>query len=206
MAELIGNTPMLRLSSIEDKINAVAAIKGYEAIIVMPDTMGPERQRIIAAYGAKIVLSDGTLGMSGAIELAKRLQGDTPNSIITGKFENPSNPATHYDTTGPEIFEDMDGAVNVFVSAVGTGGTISGVGRCLKEKIPTVKVVAVEPKGSPYLSKGIAGKHGIQGIGAGFTPATLDTEIYATITDHFFIGRIYNGIHSHFRDVLSDNL
>ena len=165
---------------------AVAAIKGYEAIIVMPDTMSPERQRIMAAYGARIVLSDGTLGMRGAIALANEIKRETPDSIIAGQFENPSNPEAHYDTTGPEIYEAMDKEVDVFVSAVGTGGTISGVGRYLKEKDPKIKIIAVEPAASPYLSEGKAGPHGIQGIGAGFTPETLDTDVYdevITVTD-----------------------
>ena len=165
---------------------AVAAIKGYEAIIVMPDTMSPERGRIMAAYGARIVLSDGTLGMRGAIDLANEIQRETPGSIIAGQFDNESNPAAHYDTTGPEIYDDMDGNIDVFVSAVGTGGTISGVGRYLKERCKDIKIVAVEPEGSPFLSRGVGGAHGIQGIGAGFIPKILDTGVIdevLTVTD-----------------------
>ena len=157
---------------------AVAAIKGYKTVIVMPDTMSLERRQLIAAYGAEIRLSDGKLGMSGAIALAEKIAKETENSFIAGQFVNPSNPEAHYLTTGPEIFDDTNGTVDVFVAGVGTGGTISGVGRYLKEKNPRVKVVAVEPKGSPILSEGKAGAHGLQGIGAGFIPKTLDTTVY----------------------------
>lgn len=157
---------------------AVAAIKGYKTVIVMPDTMSLERRQLIAAYGAEIMLSDGKLGMSGAIALAEKIAKETENSFIAGQFVNPSNPEAHYLTTGPEIYEDTDGKVDVFVAGVGTGGTISGVGRYLKEKNPRVKIIAVEPKGSPILSEGKAGKHGLQGIGAGFIPKTLDTTVY----------------------------
>ena len=167
-------------------IAAVAAARGYTAIIVMPDTMSVERQSIIRAYGARVVLSDGEYGMQGAIDLAKQIQRETPGSIIAGQFENPANPDAHYKTTGPEIYEDMGGEVDIFVATVGTGGTISGVGRYLKEKNPDIKVIAVEPKSSPFLSEGRAGKHAIQGIGAGFIPKILDTGIYdevITVTD-----------------------
>ena len=159
-------------------IAAVAAARGYSAIIVMPDTMSVERQSLIRAYGARVVLSRGEYGMQGAIDLAKQIHRETPNSIIAGQFENPANPEAHYKTTGPEIFRDMGGEIDVFVCTVGTGGTISGVGKYLKEKNPDIKIVAVEPKGSPMLSEGRAGKHGIQGIGAGFIPKILDTGIY----------------------------
>lgn len=159
-------------------IAAVAAARGYSAIIVMPDTMSVERQSLIRAYGARVVLSEGEYGMQGAIDLAKEIQRETPGSIIAGQFENPSNPEAHYKTTGPEIFRDMDGEIDVFVCTVGTGGTISGAGKYLKEKNPNIRIVAVEPKGSPMLSEGRAGKHGIQGIGAGFIPKILDTGIY----------------------------
>lgn len=157
---------------------AIGASRGYRVIIVMPDTMSLERQKLIAAYGAELVLTDGALGMSGAIQKAEELEKALPNSIIAGQFENPANPEAHYRTTGPEIWEDTDGKVDVFVAGVGTGGTVSGVGRYLKEKNPNVKIVAVEPADSPLLSKGRAGAHGIQGIGANFVPDNLDTEIY----------------------------
>ena len=160
---------------------AVAAVKGYRAIIVMPDTMSVERRLIMEAYGAEIVLSDGKLGMKGAIALAEEIAAKTENSFIAGQFENPSNPKAHFDTTGPEIFDDTDGKVDIFVAGVGTGGTLSGVGKYLKARLPDVKIVAVEPKGSPFLSEGRAGAHGLQGIGAGFIPKTLDTEIYDEI-------------------------
>ncbi len=159
-------------------IAMIAAARGYEAIIVMPDTMSVERRKIIGAFGARIVLSDGALGMRGAIDLANEIHRDTPGSIIAGQFENPANPMAHYKTTGQEIYRDTDGEVDIFISAVGTGGTVSGVGKYLKEKKNNVKIIAVEPTGSPVLSKGYSGKHGIQGIGAGFVPKTLDTEIY----------------------------
>lgn len=157
---------------------AIGASRGYRVIIVMPDTMSLERQKLIAAYGAELVLTDGALGMSGAIKKAEELEKALPNSIIAGQFENPANPEAHYRTTGPEIWEDTDGKVDVFVAGVGTGGTVSGVGRYLKEKNPNVKIVAVEPADSPLLSKGSAGAHGIQGIGANFVPKNLDTDIY----------------------------
>ena len=159
-------------------IAAICAVRGYKAIIVMPDTMSQERQKLMTAYGARVVLSDGTLGMRGAIELAEQIKNETPGSVIAGQFINPANPQAHYLTTGPEIFEDTDGNVDIFVSTVGTGGTLSGTGRYLKERQPDIKIVAVEPTNSPVLSEGRPGKHGIQGIGAGFIPEILDTGVY----------------------------
>lgn len=160
---------------------AIAATKGYRVIIVLPETMSIERRNIIKAYGAEIVLSDGAKGMAGAIAKAEELAEEIPDSFIAGQFENPANPAAHYKTTGPEIWEDTDGALDAFVAGVGTGGTISGVGAYLKEKNPGVQVIAMEPAASPFLSKGVGGAHAIQGIGAGFVPKTLDTEIYDEI-------------------------
>ena len=159
-------------------IASIAAARGYRAIIVMPETMSVERRRLIAAYGAEIVLTPGAEGMPGAIRCAEEIASETPGSILAGQFENPANPAAHRSTTGPEIWEDTDGAVDVFVAGVGTGGTVTGVGSFLREKNPGVRVVAVEPATSPVLSEGRAGKHGIQGIGAGFVPDTLDTGVY----------------------------
>ena len=156
----------------------VCAARGYQAIIVMPDTMSIERQKLIKAYGAKVVLTDGKKGMQGAVEEAERLQKQTPNSIIAGQFDNPANPRAHYETTAPEIWNALDKKVDIFVAGVGTGGTISGVGKYLKEKNPGVKIIAVEPESSPLLSKGKAGVHAIQGIGANFIPKTLNTDIY----------------------------
>jgi len=160
---------------------AIGVAKGYRVIIVMPDTMSLERQKLIAAYGAELVLTDGALGMTGAIEKAEELRRNIPNSIIAGQFDNRANPEAHEMTTAPEIWEDTDGAVDIFVAGVGTGGTISGVGRYLKMKKHDVKVVAVEPSDSPLLSKGYAGAHGIQGIGANFVPENLDREVYDEI-------------------------
>lgn len=162
---------------------SVAAAKGYRAVIVMPDSMSKERISIMKAYGAEVVLTEGALGMSGAIEKAEELKKTIPNAIIAGQFENPANPKAHYDTTGPEIYENTDGKVDIFVAGVGTGGTLTGVGRYLKEKNPDVQIVAVEPASSPLLSKGYAGAHGIQGIGANFVPTVLDTEIFDETID-----------------------
>ena len=160
---------------------AIAAAKGYRAILTMPDTMSVERRNILRAYGAEIVLTEGSRGMKGAIAKAQELHESTPGSIIAGQFDNPVNPATHYATTGPEIWEDSEGHVDILVAGVGTGGTLSGVGRFLKEKNPDVRIVAVEPATSPVLSTGTGGSHKIQGIGAGFVPATLDTSLYDEI-------------------------
>ena len=160
---------------------AIAAAKGYNVIITMPDTMSKERIALMKAYGAKLVLTDGKLGMKGAIEKAEELSKEIEGSIVAGQFTNPANPTAHEKTTGPEIWEDTDGKVDIFVAGVGTGGTITGTGRFLKSQNPNIKVVAMEPSDSPCLSKGVGGAHKIQGIGAGFVPEVLDTKIYDEI-------------------------
>ncbi len=173
---------------------SVAAARGYRIIIVMPETMSVERRQIMKAYGAELVLTEGAKGMKGAIEKAESLAKEIPGAFIPGQFVNPANPAIHKTTTGPEIWEDTDGAVDIFVAGVGTGGTLTGVGEYLKEKKPAVKIVAVEPASSPVLSKGVAGSHKIQGIGAGFVPDVLNTSIYDEIIavendDAFAVGK-----------------
>ena len=173
---------------------AVAAARGYRIIIVMPETMSVERRQLMKAYGAELVLTEGAKGMKGAIAKAQELAAQTPDSFIPGQFTNPANPSAHRATTGPEIWNDTDGTVDIFVAGVGTGGTLTGVGEYLKSQNPNVKVVAVEPAGSPVLSKGVAGAHKIQGIGAGFVPDTLTTKIYDEIItveneDAFATGR-----------------
>lgn len=157
---------------------AVAAAKDYRTIIVMPDTMSKERQNLLKAYGAEVVLTEGAKGMRGAIEKAKQLAQEIPHGFIPGQFTNPANPRAHYETTGPEIYRDTDGNVDILVAGVGTGGTLSGVGKYLKERNPSLRVVAVEPKDSPLLSEGKVGTHELQGLGAGFFPYTLDPEVY----------------------------
>lgn len=162
-------------------IASVAASMGYKVIVVMPETMSVERRMLMSAYGAEVVLTDGAKGMNGAIEKAKQLNEEIKDSIIAGQFTNPANPKSHYDTTGPEIYDDMDGKIDIFVAGVGTGGTITGVGKYLKEKNPNIKIVAVEPSDSAVLSGKNAGAHKLQGIGAGFVPQVLDTQIYDEI-------------------------
>ena len=174
---------------------SVAAARGYRIIIVMPDSMSVERRQLMKAYGAELVLTPGAQGMKGAIAKADELAAEIPHSFIPGQFVNPANPEAHYTTTGPEIWDDTDGTVDAFVAGVGTGGTITGIGRYLREKNPAVRIVAVEPNTSAVLSTGVAGKHGIQGIGAGFVPAVLDTGVYDEIIpvadeDAFAAGRL----------------
>ena len=160
---------------------AVCTARGYNAVIVMPDTMSVERIKIMESFGAKVVLTDGKYGMSGAIKKAEEIKEQTENSIIAGQFYNPSNPKAHFETTGPEIYDALDGKIDALVCGVGTGGTITGIGRYLKSKNPDIKVIAVEPKSSPVLSEGVSGSHKIQGIGANFVPENLDTDIYDKI-------------------------
>ena len=174
---------------------SIGASRGYKVIIVMPDSMSVERIKTMQGYGAEVVLTPGSLGMAGAVEKANEIQAETPGSWVAGQFSNPSNPKAHYQTTGPEIWQDTEGSVNIFVAGIGTGGTISGVGAYLKEQNPTIEIYGVEPDTSPLLTKGYAGPHGIQGIGANFVPETLDTNIYdevftATLDDSYKYARM----------------
>jgi len=178
---------------------SVGAQRGYKVIIVMPDTMSIERRQLMKAYGAELILSEGSKGMAGAIAVAEELKKKYPNSIIAGQFENPANARAHFETTGPEIFRDTDGEVDIFVAGVGTGGTITGTGRYLKSVKPEIKVIAVEPASSPLLSKGVAGPHKIQGIGANFVPDLLDTTVYDEVLpiqndDAYAIGKLIGQI------------
>ena len=177
---------------------AIAAARGYKTILTMPETMSPERQKLLRAYGADLVLTEGSLGMQGAIAKAEALAKEIPDSFIPGQFDNHANPAAHYQTTGPEIWRDTDGTVDIFVAGVGTGGTLTGVGEYLKEQNPKVQIIAVEPAKSPLLSKGESGAHGLQGIGANFIPAILNREIYdevipVTEEDAYGAGRALAG-------------
>ena len=177
-------------------LSSIATARGYRAIIVMPETMSIERRKLIKAYGAKLVLTEGAKGMKGTVAKAEELSKTISNAVIPGQFINPANPATHYRTTGPEIYRDLDGKVDIFVAGVGTGGTLSGVGKYLREKNPYVEIIAVEPRGSPLLSEGRTGTHKIQGIGAGFIPETLDRDIYNRVIavedeDAFKAGRLF---------------
>ena len=174
---------------------AIGAARGYQVIIVMPDTMSAERIKTMKAYGAEVILTPGQLGMQGSIDKAEALKKEIPGSMIAGQFSNPANPKAHYDTTGPELWRDTDGKIDILVAGVGTGGTISGTGRYLKEMNPAIQVIAVEPASSPLLSKGVAGTHGIQGIGANFIPTALDTDVYDEIMpvqdeDAYAFGRL----------------